>query len=802
MNYKFTLLVCLLGQMALCLTTVLGQDRYSLTGNVTDVKSDVGLVGVTIRVNELETGTATNNRGRYIIQLPAGQYTIEASYLGFEKITRKIELNADMQLDFQMAQQTSELDEVVVTGDLLNTDLSSKRMSVNSLSIETIQSIPMVLGEADIVKSLLLLPGVTNAGEASSGFNVRGGAVDQNLILLDEATIFNASHLFGFFSVFNPDAVKDIKLFKGGIPARYGGRVSSVLEIFQKEADTRQFHLNGGVGAVASRLTAEIPVVKERFSILAGGRSSYAHLFFPLFDIDNSAYFYDFNAKASYTLNARNELSLSGYTGKDVFDLNDNYNNTYGNTVANLHWNHLFSDRLSSDLSLIYSHYFSDLDIDFEGFKWRSAITNGELKYNLQQHLSDNVAINYGMDHTYFMFDPGLVKPNNPESGILEEQLTKKYALQSALYIDVQQDLFKRLQVGYGLRLSHFLRLGQDELNVYERNDPLFFDPFTLTYTANEPIAVSTPGRNGRLARFTNFEPRISVSYDISSVSVVKASYTRLAQYLHLISNTSSPTPLDVWAPSGPFIEPQLLDQYAIGVVKEFGDRSYSAEIELYHKSIDNRVDYIDGADLVAQNAVEQVILNGEARAKGIELLLQKKKGKLKGWLAYTLSTSEQRTPGRTPTFDNGRSNKETGINLGRWYKSPFDKTHDISLYVGYDVGSRWKINSNFVFQTGQPTNYPIGQFEFQDLTIPYYGFRNRERLPDYHRMDISISYQPLNNAGRKWKSEWVFSVYNIYNRQNAASINFRRNQDTDVNEAVRTSIFGVVPALTYNFNF
>ena len=778
------------------------QQKFTISGTVTDAASNETLIGVTIAVPELRTGVTTNEYGFYSLTLEEGTYELQISYLGFGDIRRTVELNGNQKINFQMVEQAEQLEEITLTEDAERLNIRKPQMSVNALSAQTIKQIPVVLGEADVIKSILLLPGVTNAGESSSGFNVRGGAADQNLILLDEATIFNSSHLFGLFSVFNPDAIKDVKLFKGGIPSRYGGRVSSVLEIFQKEGNSKEYHVNGGIGAVASRLLAEGPIIKDRAAFLVGGRASYAHLFLPIFDIDNRAYFYDLNTKINFRINDRNSIYLSGYFGRDLFSISDNFVNVYGNAVGNFRWNHLFSDKLFSNLSLIYSDYFYGLELDFVGFEWDSGIQNFNIKYDLKHYLNEDLQINYGLNNIYYRFNPGKIVPNRPDSGIVEEQLIEKYANEFAAYIDFEHNLTDRLSLQYGLRLSHFLRLGQDELNVYQNNNPVIFDPFTLTYREAEPIDVINPGRGANLADFTNLEPRFAFSYSFNEDNSVKGSYTRIAQYLHLLSNTSSPTPLDVWTPSGPFVEPQLLDQYALGYFKNFKGGDYTLETEVYYKDIQNRIDYIDGANLIANNAIEQVILNGEARAYGWEILFRKNTGRFNGWLSYTLSRSEQRTPGRELDIDNGRTNQETGINNGEWYNTPFDKTHDITLFGNYELNKKWRFNANFVYQTGQPTNYPIGQFEFQGIVIPYYGLRNQERLPDYHRLDISATLTPRKNKGRKLQGEWVFSVYNVYNRRNAASINFRRNQDTGVNEAIRTSIFGIVPSVTYNFKF
>ncbi len=788
--------VLLLSTLLLLLTGWNGraQSKFTISGTITQASSNEQLIGVNIIVPSLKTGAVTNEYGFYSLTLESGTYEVVISYIGFQTVRQTINLDSDRVLNLSLEESTFELDEVVITENVERINIRNPQMSVNRLSIQTVKQIPVVLGESDIVKSLLLLPGITNAGETSSGFNVRGGAVDQNLILLDEATIFNSSHLFGLFSVFNPDAIKDVKLFKGSIPARYGGRVSSVLEIFQKEGNSKDFKVNGGIGAVASRLMVEGPIKKNKASFLFGGRASYAHLFLPIFDINNKAYFYDLNTKLNYKVNDNNNLYFSGYFGRDLFSINDNFENLYGNSVINFRWNHIFSSRLFSNLSLIYSDYYYGLELDFVGFLWNSGIKNINLKYDLKQYVNDKLQVNYGINNTYFSFNPGRIEPNRSDSGIVEDQLTKKFANELAGYVDIQQDLTDNLSVEYGLRVSHFTRLGQDELFVYQEDNPVEFDPLLLIYRSAQPIDTITPGRGGKLADFTNFEPRFALAYTLNEKSSIKASYTRLAQYLHLLSNTSSPTPLDVWTPSGPFIKPQLLDHFAMGYFRDVKDGKFSLETELFYKDLQNRIDYIDGANLIANDAIEQVILNGEGRAYGVEFLFRKNEGKFTGWLAYTLSKSEQRTP--------GRNEMETGINNGQWYNTPFDKTHDLSLYGNFELSDKWRFNASFLYQTGQPTNYPIGQFEFQGLTIPYYGLRNKERLPDYNRLDISAVLTPKKNRNRKWQSEWVFSVYNVYNRRNAASVNFRRNQDTGRNEAVRTSIFGIVPSVSYNFKF
>ena len=775
-------------------STAIGQQLYTLNGVITDASSNETLIGVNLIIPEASTGVVTNDYGYYSIKLPQGAYDVEISYLGYQSIQRTINLDSDKKLDIQLQEASENLDEVVITSDIEGLNIRKPEMSVNKLSIATIQKLPVVFGEVDVVKSLLLLPGVSNAGEGSSGFNVRGGAVDQNLILLDEATIYNSSHLFGLFSVFNPDAIKDLKLYKGGIPAKYGGRVSSVLDIYQRDGNSKEFKMQGGIGVISSRLLAEGPIVKDKGSFLIAGRSSYAHLFLKLTDNENSAYFYDLNTKLSYNLDDRNKLLLSGYFGRDVFNISQNFENTYGNAVLNLRWNHIFSDNIFTNLSVIYSDYYYGLNLNFVGFNWDSGIKNLNVKYDFNHYINDDLQLKYGIQNTYYEFNPGEIKPIDEDSGINYFKLINKYAIENAFYISAEQKFSEKFSAEYGLRLSTFFRLGQDELNIYEDNNPVEYNAERDIYREADILETVGSSKSEVLKAYNNFEPRFALAYTLDDRQSIKASYNRMAQYLHLISNTSSPTPLDVWAPSGSFIKPQVLDQYAIGYFRNFKENEYSLEVEGFYKDIDNRIDYIDGANLIANNAIERVVLKGEARAYGLELLLRKNKGRLTGWLGYTLSRSEQRTP--------GRNSIEPGINNGNWYKTNFDKTHDISLTGSYELNKKWQFNANFIFQTGLATTYPNAQYEYEGITVPVYGERNGDRLPSYHRFDLSATYEPGIKKDKKIESFWTFGLYNVYNRQNAYSISFRENADTGQNEAVRLSLFGIIPSVTYNFKF
>jgi hypothetical protein len=779
------LLLCSLAQ---------AQQKFTLSGTIADSNSNETLIGATVYIKELQTSATTNEYGFFSMSVPAGTYTVQVSYVSFGTLEETVTITDNLRVSYSLNEGSETLDEVVITGERRRADIRKPEMSVNRLSAAEIKKMPVVLGEVDVLKSILQLPGVTNAGEGSSGFNVRGGAADQNLVLLDEATIFNSSHLFGFFSVFNSDAIKDLKLYKGGIPARYGGRVASVLEIYQKEGNNKEYHATGGIGLISSRLLAEGPIVKERGSFLIGGRASYAHLFLKLADNDNSAYFYDLNAKLSYKLNDNNNLYLSGYFGRDAFDISDNFSNIYGNTVVNLRWNHIFNDKLFSNASMIYSDYYYGLTLNFIGFNWDSGIKNYNFKYDFKHYISDKFKLQYGLNTVYYDFNPGKITPTDDGSAINADQLDKKYAFEPALYIDAEQQLTDKLTVSYGLRYSMFYRLGAQTLNVYANNQPVAFDNELKIYEKATPTGTRAYGRGKTIADYNNLEPRVGFAYQLNDNQSVKASYNRMAQYIHLVSNTASPTPLDVWAPSDTWIKPQLLDQYALGYFRNFKDDAYSLETEVFYKTVKNRIDYIDGADLIANEAIEQVVLNGRSRAYGLEVMVRKNQGALSGWVSYTLSRAEQQTP--------GRASGETGINNGQWYKSGYDKLHNLSVTGAYELSKKWQFGAIFTLQSGRPVTYPDGQYQYGDITVPSYGLRNEERLPAYHHLDVSATYVPKPDKKKGWQGEWVFSIYNLYNRQNAASITFRQNEDYGNNEAVRLSIFGVIPSVTYNFKF
>jgi len=596
--------------------------------------------------------------------------------------------------------------------------------------------------------------------------------------------------------VFNADAIKDIKLYKGGIPARFGGRVSSVLDIRQKDGNSKNFNLTGGLGIISSRLTAEGPILNKKGTFLIAGRGSYAHLFMKAIEDlkDDSAYFYDLNLKSNYEINSTNKLFLSGYYGRDFFKLSKIVENNYGNLSGNLRWNHIFNDKLFSNLSLIYSKYDYQVILDFVKLDWIAEIKNLNIKYDLKYYVSDKFKLDFGLSGINYKFNPGEVKPTAPDSPINYLKLDQKRAFEGGAYVSAEHKLTNKLTIQYGLRYSTFTRLGGQPLSSYSNNSPVVYNNELDIYEQGIETSETDYKNNEKIKAFGNFEPRLALSYQLNKTSSVKAGYTKSTQYINLLSNTTSATPLDVWAPSGQFIDPQISNQYALGYFKNINNKMYSLEAEVYYKTTDNRVDYIDGANLIGNNNIETEILNGESKSYGLEFLLRKNKGRFTGWFAYTLSKSEQRTLG-------GKAGGP-GINNGDWYNTAYDRTHDFSLTGVYKYNDKWTFSSNFIFQTGRPVTYPNAQYQYEEMSIASYSDRNESRLPEYHRIDVSATYTPNKKPENRWKGEWVFGIYNLYNRKNAASISFAQNTDTGINEATRTAIFGVIPSITYNFKF
>lgn len=781
------LLVCLLVQTVVF--HVHAQEKYTLSGYVRDSKSGETLIGVNIAVKGTAIGTTTNPYGFYSLTLPKGTYQIVYSFIGYQQVVKTIDLSTNQRQDIELSEENIELQEVVVTAEAADAAVKSMEMSVNRLDIKTIQRIPAFLGEVDVIRSIQLLPGVSTVGEGATGFNVRGGSIDQNLVLIDEAPVYNSAHLFGFFSVFNPDAVKDVKLIKGGIPSPYGGRLSSILDVRTKEGNNRRFAMQGGIGAIFSRLTLEAPIVKDKASFIVAGRRSYIDILAKPFlnnDLRNSRfYFYDLTAKVNWKANDRNNFYLSSYFGRDVFGSGFDFN--WGNATTTFRWNHLYSDRLFMNLTAFYSNYdyllgFRDSGVQGSRFDWRSNIINYSIKPDLTYYLNANNTLKFGLQSILYDFRPGkaIITSADRTSDI---SLDSKYALESALYIDNEQKLSERVSVQYGLRYSMFNYMGRGEAFTFGEAPP---------NTRRVPIETRTYGQFETIQRYANFEPRFAINWGLSPTSSLKASYNRMAQYIHLVSNTAASTPLDIWTPSTNNIRPQLADQIAIGYFRNLKDNMWETSVEVYYKTMQNQLDYIDNADLLLNRFIEGDLVQGIGRAYGAEFYIRKTRGQLTGWISYTLANSER---------------KVEGINSNQWFPNRFDRRHNGNISVSYEYNKDWQFSANFVFQTGTPVTFPTGRYEVQGLIIPHNvdNSRNNVRIAPYHRLDLSVTkYNKKKKPEQRWESYWVFSVYNAYNRRNPFAIYFRQNPDVPVNtEAIRFSVVGsFVPAISYNFKY
>tara|TARA_R110001592_G_scaffold127450_1_gene339199 strand:- start:14453 stop:16828 length:2376 start_codon:yes stop_codon:yes gene_type:complete len=769
---------------------------HTYSGYVRDSKTGEELIGVNVVIPSLGEGTSTNLYGYYSLSLKPGIYEVSIQYIGYQTKTMKIDLNKDLKMNIELSENTTELDEVIVTAEKLDQNVSSVEMSVAQLDIKDVKKMPALLGEVDIIRSLTLLPGISTIGEASNGFNVRGGNTDQNLILLDEAPVYNSSHLFGFFSIFNADAVKDVKLYKGGIPSRYGGRLSSVVDVRQKDGNNKEFSGTGGIGLLSSRLLLEGPIQKDKSAFMVAARRSYADIFLALSSdpaiSENTLYFYDLNTKLNYIISDKDRLYLSGYFGRDVFEINDLFGFDWGNTSASLRWNHLFSDKLFSNFTLVFTDYTYSLgtadDTEFN-FRLQSTIQDYHFKNQYNYYINSKNEIEFGVEGIYYRMKPGQI------TGSVELELQREYAFEPSIYFSQELELGTRWTLQYGLRYSSFYNLGAQTVRSYSNPD----------LPNSEELIGSQEYKAGEIIEAYNglegLEPRFSANYRIDDERSLKASYNRTRQYIHLISNTSTPTPVDLYRPAGRYIEPATVNQIAAGYFQNFADNRYEVSVEGYYKDFQNIVDYRNGADLIFNETIETEILSGIGRSYGLEFYLRKRKGRLSGWLSYTLSKTELKVENDDPLL---------AINAGEWYAANYDKRHDISFVLSYQLTKKWDLGMNFTYQTGRAITPPEGRFTFEEYSVPVYRSRNSLRIPDYHRLDLSANYTPQKDPNKKFYSAWSIGIYNVYGRRNAYSIFFEQadappgaTAPSFNTQAVQLSIFGtIIPSVTWNFNF
>ncbi|MCF8448650.1 MAG: TonB-dependent receptor [Taibaiella sp.] len=754
----------------------IAQENFTMSGVVKSKAKGETIIGATIRVGT--TGTVSNEYGFYSITLPRGKHTLEVSSLGMQSKKVEVTLEKNTVLNIIVEDESQNLSEVTIKSTASGRSISGTQMGVEKLSTAEIKNIPVLMGERDLLKTVQLLPGIKSAGEGNSGFYVRGGASDQNLILLDEAPVYNASHLLGFFSTFNSDAIKDMTVYKGGMPAQYGGRLSSVLDIKMNDGNNQEYDVSGGIGLISAKLNIEGPIVKDKSSFLITGRRTYADVFLKLSPDStinqNRLYFYDLNAKLNYTLSDKDRLYLSGYFGQDQLGVGRLFGLSWGNGTGTARWNHIFSSKLFSNTSLIFSNYNYKINIrsganDFEIF---SQIRDWNLKQEFQWYLNSRNSIRFGVNGIFHTLTPGEIK-SSATSSVNSSSLQQRYSLENAVYATNTWKASERVSLTYGLRLTAFSILGKgDFFNINTNGDVTD----TLSYNSGQIVKT-----------YVNPEPRLAASYEFSEAASVKAAYVRNVQNMHLISNSTSSNPTDKWLASTNIIKPEISDQFSLGYYKNLAENRYELTVETYYKDMQNQIDYRNGANIFINNdAIETQLLFGKGRAYGLEVLMKKKVGKWTGWVSYTLSKTER---------------KIEGISNNNWYNARQDRTHDIAIVSSYQLSKKWVISGNWIYYTGNAITFPAGKYTVNNQVVYYYTERNSYRMPNYHRLDLGATWTLKQT--KKRTSELSFSLYNAYGRENAYTIEFRESKtDPNRTEAVQTALFKFIPSISYNFKF
>ncbi len=752
-------------------------EKFTISGTVSDAETGEAIIGAYAIVKGTTDGVVTNAYGYYVLSLPKGEYTLVYKFMGYNELEKTFKLDKSIHIDIELKESSSEIEAVTVSALGENKNVSSAETGVTSIDPKDIEIVPVLFGEKDILKTIQLLPGVKSAGEGGSGFYVRGGGTDENLILLDEAPVYNASHLMGFFSVFNSDAVKGMKLYKGTAPAQYGGRLSSVLDITMNDGNMKKYTASGGVGMIASRLMLEGPIVKDKGSFMVSGRRTYADLFLIFAKSEetrnSTLYFYDFNAKANYKINENNRVYLSGYFGRDVFSFNDNFSINWGNTTGTARWNHIFSDKLFLNSTLLYSDYDYKIGFAFEGFGtfWvKSHITDWNWKEDFQLYINSDNILRFGVNAVHHTFKPGEVDVEGSDE-FNDIFVDDKFALESAAYVSHEWKVSENFNLTYGLRYSNLQVLGAGK--VYEFNE------------SQTPIDSVIYAKNEVMQTYGGFEPRLNINYTFNVKSSVKVSYTRNRQYMHLLQNSTASSPTDIWYPATKQIQPGLADLFSIGYYRNFADNMFESSLEIYYKNVLSTIDFRDGANVMLNQYLEAEILQGTGYSYGAEFFFKKRKGVFTGWISYTLSRTMMQ-------FDE--------LNDGNPFPARQDRIHDLSLVGMYQIGKRLSLSATWVFYTGDAVTFPSGRYMVDGYMINLYTERNGYRMPNYHRADFGITYK--NKARKRRQSSWNLSAYNVYARKNAYDISFRpKESDPTQMEAVRIALFRIVPALTFNFD-
>jgi hypothetical protein len=754
------------------------QQRLSISGVVKDATTGETLIGATVKIqNEKDrSGVVTNSYGFYSLTNTPGAYELKVSYAGYQTYTKTIDLKSALVLNIEL-KSAADLEEVEIkASDRKNENVRSPQMGLDKINMQDLNNVPVLFGEKDVLKVIQLLPGVKSGGEGNTGFFVRGGAADQNLILLDEATVYNSSHLLGFFSTFNADAIKDVSLYKGGMPSQYGGRLSSVLDVKMQDGNNREYGVEGGLGLIASRLKVEGPIVKDKSSFMFSARRTYIDLLLKASPDSslkgNTLNFYDINAKVNFKFNDKNTLFLSGYFGKDNIGIKDLFANDWGNTTATVRLNHIFNSRLFSNTSFIFNKYNYAVELldENNAAKITSLIRDLNFKEDLQ-YFSNKHTIRFGVQATHHRIAPSEIT-TSANSSINPLSIENRYGLEFAAYVSDEWTITDKINILYGVRLSTFSLLGPGTINTYDK--------------LGEAASSKVYGKGDFVKSYFNPEPRISLSYSLTEENSIKASYNRNTQNIHILTNANASSPTDQYVMSSNNINPELADQVALGYFKNAKDNTYEFSGEIYYKWLQNQIDYRDGAELIANGDVESELLYGTGRAYGLELYGKKTKGKLTGWISYTLSKTERQF---------------AGINNGNYFNAKQDRTHDVSLVGMYNLNRRWTFSANFIYSTGNAVTYPAGKYNIGDLTTYYYTDRNANRMPYTSRLDLSATLKAKET--KRYRSSWSFGVYNALNCKNPYSVQFRdKKDDPTKTEAVQISLFGIIPSVTYNFKF
>jgi hypothetical protein len=751
--------------------------RFTVSGYVKDAANGESLIGANISADNNGTGTSTNQYGFYSLSLKPGKYTIVYSYMGYVTLKKTIDLSNNITQNIELNAEEQTLQEVTITAEKPIQNVKQTEMSVSKMNMKTIKKIPALMGEVDLIKAIQLLPGVIPAAEGTSAFCVRGGSADQNLILLDDATVYNASHLMGFFSVFNNDAIKDLKLYKGDIPPMYGGRLASLLDVNMKDGNNKKFSGTGGLGLISSRLTLEGPIIKDKSSFIASGRRTYADLFLPLSSNEdirhNKLYFYDINLKINHQFNDNNRLYLSAYFGSDVFKASY-ASMIFGNGTFTMRWNHLFSQKLFSNLSLIYSKYDYELKMEdgSTDFVWKYNMQDYSLKYDFTFYFTPSFSAKYGIQTIFHKLEPGNFDSYGENE--IHTSIPTTSSIESGAYLSFENDITNKFSVKYGVRYSLFQNIGTGTVYTLD-------DSYEITDTTKYP--------SGKIFNhYQNLEPRLGFKYETGNTSSVKGSYSRTVQYMQMASTSAAGTPLDMWYTASPNVKPQLSDLGSLGYFRNFFNDQLETSLEIYYKEMKNVIDFKDHASTYGNMHLETELRFGDAKSYGIEMMAQLPLNKLNGWLSYTYSHTER---------------KIEAVNNGKEYLAPYDKPNTVNLVVNYDINKRVSIGATFVYSTGAPITLPTGRGEIGNVIYPIYTDRNTYRLPDYNRLDLSLTLKGKDKPGRFWHGEWNFSVYNAYARKNVWYIRFvTDSQNPNVTYAEKIYLFSLIPSVTYNFKF